>query len=99
MRLKALQPRVKPLQARRPAGTLAVERTRGSTWMAIRARILARDCGICQPCKRDGHIHLGDEVDHRIPLWEGGSDADENLETICQQRHREKTAAEAARRR
>ena len=72
------------------------ERGYGSAWARLRARVLARDAGICQPCLADGHVHQGTEVDHRIPKAQGGTDDESNLQTICRARHRAKTAAEAA---
>lgn len=34
------------------------------------------------------------EVDHRIPLFQGGADSLENLRGLCAMHHREKTARE-----
>lgn len=57
-------------------------------------RILDRDMRICHVCHQPG----ADQVDHVIPVAEGGTDSDLNLAAIhgepC---HRRKTAAEAAR--
>lgn len=72
------------------------ERGYGSAWDRLRARILRRDAGICQPCLADGLVHQGTEVDHIIPKAQGGTDDDANLQTICTARHRAKTAAESA---
>lgn len=74
------------------------ERGYDAAWVRRRARILKRDAGICQHCKREhGFVHAGTEVDHIVPKAEGGSDDDANLQTICRDAHRAKTAAEAAR--
>ena len=73
------------------------ERGYGAAWDKTRLRILARDGGVCQPCLRDGCLHVGKEVDHVLPKCEGGSDDDANLQTICTQRHRRKTQAESIR--
>jgi 5-methylcytosine-specific restriction protein A len=63
-------------------------------WKRTRTRVLARDKGICYVC---GHPNA-DQVDHKTPLAEGGTDDDDNLGAIhgipC---HRDKTLAEAAR--
>ena len=40
----------------------------------------------------------GKEIDHKIPLWEGGSDSLRNLRLIKKRTHRTKTRAEAKRR-
>lgn len=73
------------------------ERGYGRQWVHARNRVMLRDCGICQPCKADGIVHMGTEVDHIVPKAEGGTDDDANLQTICKARHRAKTQAEAAR--
>lgn len=63
-------------------------------WKRTRKRILKRDNGICCECGKPG----SDQVDHRIPVAEGGTDDDSNLAAIhgipC---HQAKTLAEAAR--
>ncbi len=73
------------------------ERGYGTAWDKLRARILKRDAGICQPCMAEGSVRQGTHVDHVVPKAEGGSDDESNLQTICAERHRLKTAAEAAR--
>lgn len=77
----------------------------GSIWDKTRKRILQRDYGICQPCKRNGYIHPGTEVDHIVSKAEGKRlgwaqsriECDANLQTICKPVHAEKTAAEQGR--
>lgn len=73
------------------------ERGYGTAWDKQRKRILERDCGLCQPCKRRGWLTQATMVDHIVPKAEGGSDDDTNLQSICGDCHGEKTAAEAAR--
>lgn len=92
-RLQAVAPRIKP------AALSAERRTRGRAWQDIRRRILTRDCGLCQECKRQGRVGLADEVDHVIELQDGGTDADANLEALCHEHHAEKTARSQAARR
>lgn len=56
---------------------------------------------MCQECLRQGRFTAcisSDPVDHRIPLWEGGSEAESNQELLCQACHDVKTSAEARRR-
>lgn len=81
--------------------TLTTERTRGSAWMATRRRILMRDNGLCRcaECKESGRILIAHEVDHVVPLHEGGADADANLSAINVDCHKRKSADEAGRRR
>lgn len=73
-------------------------RTRGSVWMQTRARILERDGGLCQCDRCLGRGLPADQVDHRVPLWEGGADDDGNLQAIHSDCHKRKTKDEAARR-
>lgn len=85
--------RVNMLPTQRPD---VVERKRGSAGVRDRERIRARDCGLCQECKRQGKTTLGGPVDHIVPLWKGGSDDDDNKEVLCVPCHDAKTAREAA---
>ncbi len=85
---------LKPGPARLATTTTA--RTRGSRWQTIRAAILRRDAGVCLYCLPFGHYTAATEVDHRRPLWAGGTDAPANLASICTGHHRAKTAAEEA---
>ncbi len=59
--------------------------------MDKRQRILLRDAA---QCKRCGFVSLRNEVDHVIPLEQGGTDDDANLQTLCHECHAEKTAGE-----
>ena len=76
----------------------------GTTWQNRRKRIFERDGYLCQEHKRLGKlvsvslhgINHG-VCDHITPLAEGGSDDDENLQTICQSCDKTKTAQEARR--
>lgn len=83
----------RPGAGRKPQAT---PRTRGSTWMKTRDRILARDGFLCRcpACKASDSPRSADEVDHVIPLSEGGADADENLQAINHECHKSKSAAE-----
>lgn len=90
--------------------------------MTLRAKVFARDRGICRLCKRDTELlietamredsctrqqaikalgeYLGGgwsvkslwQADHRTPRAMGGSDALENLQTLCITCHKRKTA-------
>ena len=90
--VKLQRPRVSEAPARlKPATVSATRRTRGSAWMATRARILARDCGLCQVCKLAGRVSVARDVDHVRELADGGADDDGNLQAICGPCHAEKT--------
>ena len=69
-------------------------RIRGRKWMAIRERVMARDCGLCQTCLRNGLTTIGKQVDHIVALINGGSNGDDNLECICESCHQDKTDAD-----
>jgi 5-methylcytosine-specific restriction protein A len=62
-------------------------------WRAKRERILVRDAFVCRAC---GRVVSGHEanVDHIVPLEDGGSDRDDNLQTLCRSCHGKKTRGE-----
>lgn len=96
-----LKPRLSTAPQRIAPADLTVstnKRTRGAGWMRTRARILRRDCGLCQcaECKAAGRLRPAHEVDHVTPLEQGGSDDDSNLQAIAVECHKRKTAREAA---
>jgi 5-methylcytosine-specific restriction endonuclease McrA len=66
-------------------------------WRAKRQRILLRDAFVCRSC---GVVAagIGAHVDHVIPLEEGGTDDDANLQTLCSSCHGRKTREEQRRR-
>ena len=73
------------------------ERGYGSEWEVTRGRILSRDKGLCQVCLQAGKYRPAKAVDHIVPKFEGGSDDDDNLQSICKVCHDIKTADEARR--
>ena len=75
-------------------------RTRGKNWLTLRTIVLREAMGLCQctTCKDTGRLRPATEVDHIVPLWEGGPDALSNLQAINVECHRLKSTAEAARR-
>ena len=83
----------------RPRVFIAVERHREQAhyqtadWRAKRHRILIRDAFVCRSC---GHVVSGHDanVDHIVPLEDGGTDADENLQVLCRSCHGKKTRRE-----
>ncbi|MDZ7863372.1 HNH endonuclease [Acidovorax sp.] len=99
-RLKTIGPRLATLNAA-PVRVLhtkagASERVRGSAWMARKAAVQVRDCFTCANCGlvRDDH-----DVDHIVPLEQGGDPmAMNNLQLLCSgpdRCHAKKTAREA----
>ena len=55
----------------------------GAAWDKLRAQVLERDLGLCQPCQRAGRDTPGTEVDHVIPRSKGGADSLANLVVAC----------------
>ena len=62
---------------------------RGHRWMKLRSQILARD-PVCRVCNQAEAV----QVDHIVPLSQGGGDEYSNLQGICLPCHKDKTARE-----
>ena len=101
-RLTMLGPRVGTAAQRLGSpDTIREQRRLGQhEWERIRRRILLRDKGLCQcvQCRDAGRTTLATEVDHIVPLWQGGSDDESNLQAINHECHKRKSAIEAAQR-
>ena len=84
MALKMIKPRLAVLNTNRvkvldtKAG--ATQRIRGRAWMSLRREVLLRDGYRCQQC---GIVRMDNEVDHTIPLEQGGSNDTSNMQTLC----------------
>lgn len=85
MKLQKLAPRLATLNTSRikvldtKAG--ATKRVTGSAWMKVRRAVLLRDQYRCQSC---GLVRMDNEVDHTIPLEQGGDALSmDNLKTLC----------------
>lgn len=68
----------------------------GHSWTKTRLRILERDMYLCQACLAQGRATPATEVDHIIPKSLGGTDDDDNLQSLDRSCHATKTQAEAA---
>lgn len=78
--------------------TWANGKTRVSTkeWKALRARAVREYGNQCARCEADGdEVRL--ELDHVVPVAEGGADTLDNAQLLCVSCHQPKTQAEAAR--
>lgn len=73
------------------------QRGYGWAWQQKRQRILERDHGLCCVCRGRGKVTLATEVDHITQKASGGTDDDENLQSICDDCHTAKTDAENGR--
>ncbi|MFJ2187817.1 HNH endonuclease [Kitasatospora sp. NPDC087861] len=60
---------------------------RPGDWSSRRVRVLTRDRWRCQRCGARSEL----EVDHLVPVAQGGSWEPENLWTLCKACHRMKT--------
>lgn len=77
-----------------------IPRIRGSTLQTMRKKIFKKQKGICQCCSRVllfEHSEDGFELDHIIPLSEGGDNNKTNFQILCLECHRQKTAEEIRR--
>ena len=63
-------------------------------WYATRKRVLIRDAWQCQECSRVCSDKREAHVDHITPKAQGGTDAMENLRTLCVRCHGRKTRQE-----
>jgi 5-methylcytosine-specific restriction endonuclease McrA len=98
MALTTLKPRLGVLKTTKvpmleaKAGTTEMER--GRAWMAKRQRVALAHDYQCQGCGR-AWLSYRDQIDHRIPREQGGSNDESNLQPLCKDCHDTKTAAEA----
>jgi 5-methylcytosine-specific restriction protein A len=66
----------------------------GTQWDKLRPYILARDDYLCQVCSKQDRTTPASEVDHIIPKADGGTDDEDNLQSICIDCHKAKTLQE-----
>lgn len=74
------------------------KRLRGNALYAAMKRLARERPRMCAECHRHGLVRIGEELDHIVPLWKGGSNDPANLQWLCKPCHAEKTAREAAER-
>lgn len=73
------------------------KRVRGRAGMKRRLRVYTRQQGLCSRC---GEVMGGRyEVDHTVPLAEGGKDVDSNCTAMHEACHEAKTAYDRSQRR
>ena len=96
-----------PPRERDPEKAKAYDQERGSArargydkdWEDVRRAKLTRD-PCCEPCEVEGRTTAATEVDHKVPLRDGGARLDpDNLQSICHGHHARKTARETRERR
>ncbi len=71
-------------------------RISGRRLQAMRERLF-KDNPLCVECDRLGRVTLATQRDHIIPLAEGGTDGDDNVQGLCRACHEGKSLAEALR--
>lgn len=70
----------------------ANERGYDSAWKRLRKLALSRDKHLCQDCRDKGRVTAAAQVDHVVPKAKGGTDALDNLRSLCRECHDEKSA-------
>lgn len=94
MKLRSLRPTVRalvPPKAR--MGGSADKRAPESVRTKRRLKLWTQD-PCCQACRRLCDYPYGFELDHKVPLHQGGPDTEENSQVLCIACHREKTRIE-----
>ena len=81
-RLNTLKPRIQTGPGRLSVATTADNRITGRTLQAIRLDMWKQDPN-CAECGRITAHPYGYEIDHIIPLHEGGADDETNRQLLC----------------
>ena len=71
------------------------QRGYGAEWQRTRKAILLRDNYLCVPCTTNGRVTPATQVDHIKPKADGGTDEHTNLQSICTDCHKIKTAQDS----
>lgn len=77
--------------------TQPIARVRGRRLQAIRSRLLRAE-PLCAECRRQGRLREAVALDHVVALVNGGTNDEANLQGLCRECHREKTAADTGKR-
>ncbi len=72
------------------------DRGYGWLWSKLRKALLAQE-PLCRTCREQGRVTAATELDHIVPKAEGGADDLANLQALCGDCHKDKTAHESAR--
>lgn len=81
-RLTTVKPRVATLPSRLRTATTKEQRTTGRALQDIRQQHWLKDPH-CAECGRYVGFPNGFELDHIIPLYQGGTDTDDNRQILC----------------
>ena len=64
----------------------------GAAWVRLREQVMQRDTWLCQSCRKQGYVERATQVDHIVPKAKGGTDHMDNLQSLCEKCHVDKTA-------
>jgi 5-methylcytosine-specific restriction enzyme A len=85
MPLKTLKPRIQvadsKLQPLQPTSRMTGRR------LQERRERKRQENPLCRPCLERGEVRVWTQLHHEVPLWQGGSDTDENTEGLCDACH------------
>jgi 5-methylcytosine-specific restriction protein A len=63
-------------------------------WVKLRKTILERDNYLCAMCMSEGRVTTANQVDHILSKAKGGTDNYNNLQSLCETHHTQKTIEE-----
>ena len=98
-KLPTLKSRLNPVEGRKLSTTNTSERRMTGSRLQARRLRLWTESPTCAECGRVVAYPNGFELDHRVPLHQGGADTDENCQILCcgpYGCHLKKTAADGA---
>ena len=98
-KLPTLKSRLNPVEGRKLSTTNTSERRMTGSRLQARRLRLWTESPTCAECGRVVAYPNGFELDHRVPLHQGGADIDENCQILCcgpDGCHLKKTAADGA---
>jgi len=67
-------------------------RVNGYAWKKLREQVLERDKYLCVNCRKRGWLTKANQVDHIVERSKGGKDDLLNLQSLCEDCHKQKTA-------
>lgn len=92
--MQTLKPRIQVLSTSKARTHTQTTRITGNSLYAIRRKHFQRN-PLCVACAAESRVSLATELDHIVPLWKGGHEADHNRQGLCHEHHAAKTAEEA----
>lgn len=96
--MQTLKPSIKMANQAIARSGSSTKRLTGNSLYAIHRRLERESPRLCAHCESLGLVGYGKELDHIVPLWQGGAESDSNRQWLCEVHHQEKTSAEASQR-